>query len=126
MDMNQPSPPFEQDENSDPPSPRVQIAGLVSDVKELAEAEWEYARARLSYSGGVVRKAGLYALFAILAVSAAAFALVLGILLIITSYLGPWAATGITVSVFALTAYLLALRARSTARNLSFAETDND
>lgn len=109
-----------------PPSPRAQIAGLVSDVRELAEAEWEYARARLTYSGGVVRKAGIYALLAVLAISAAAFALVLGTLLIIASYWGPWAATGITVVVFSLAAYLLALRARATAKNLSFAEPDND
>jgi uncharacterized membrane protein YqjE len=109
-----------------PPSPRVQIAGLVSDVRELAEAEWEYARARLSYSGGVVRKAGIYALLAVLAISAAAFALVLGILLIIASYWGPWAATAITVVVFSLVAYLFAVRARATAKNLSFSDTDHD
>jgi uncharacterized membrane protein YqjE len=126
MDMNQPPHPSEQDEGRDPPSPRAQIAGLVSDVRELAEAEWEYARARLTYSGGVVRKAGIYALLAVLAISAAAFALVLGTLLIITSYWGPWAATAITVVVFSLAAYLLALRARATAKNLSFAEPDND
>lgn len=126
MDMNQPLPPSEQDENRAPPSPRAQIAGLVSDVRELAEAEWEYARARLTYSSGVMRKAGIYALLAVLAISAAAFALVLGTLLIIASYWGPWAATGITVVVFSLTAYLLALRARATAKNLSFAEPDND
>jgi uncharacterized membrane protein YqjE len=126
MDMNQPPHPSEQDDDRDPPSPRAQIAGLVSDVRELAEAEWEYARARLTYSGGVVRKAGIYALLAVLAISAAAFALVLGTLLIIASYWGPWAATGITVVVFSLTAYLLALRARATAKNLSFAERDDD
>lgn len=126
MDMNQPLPPSEQDESRDPPSPRAQIAGLVSDVRELAEAEWEYARARLTYSGGVVRKAGIYALLAVLAISAAAFALVLGTLLIIASYWGPWAATGITVVAFGLAAYLLALRARATAKNLSFAEPNDD
>lgn len=109
----------------DPPSPRAQIAGLVSDVRELAEAEWEYARARLSYSGGVVRKAGIYALVAVLLASSAAIALVLGTLLIIASYWGPWAATGITFIIFAAAAWLCAIRARATARNLNFAESDD-
>jgi hypothetical protein len=121
-------------ENSIPPetdtdeasSPRAQIAGLVSDVRTLAEAEWEYARARLSYSGGVVRKAGIYALLAVLALSTAAIALVLGILLIIASYLGPWVATISVVIVLSLAAYLLAISARKTARNLNFAEDESD
>jgi Flp pilus assembly protein TadB len=108
------------------PSPREQISGLVSDVRTLAEAEWEYARARLSYSGGVVRKAGIYALLSILALSSAGIALVLGILLIIASYFGPWVATIAVVLVFIFVAYLLAISARKTARNLSFAEDDLD
>jgi hypothetical protein len=126
MEINQPPLPLEQDMDSDPPSPRTQIAGLVSDVRKLAEAELEYARARLSYSGGVVRKAGIYALLAMLAISAAAIALVLGILLIIATYWGPWVATAITVMMFSGAAYLLALRARATARNLSFADPEDD
>lgn len=107
-------------------SPREQISGLVSDVRTLAEAEWEYARARLSYSGGVVRKAGIYALLAILALSAAAVALVLGILLIVASYFGPWVATIAVVLVFSFAAYLFAISARKTARNLNFAEDESD
>ena len=35
-------------QNDDDPSPRDQIAGLVSDVQSLAQAEWDYAKARLS------------------------------------------------------------------------------
>ncbi len=125
MDMNQPQP-VDPDRDADPPSPGAQLAGLVYDVRKLAEAELEYARARLSYSGGVMRKAGLYALLAVLAISAAAIALVLGILLIIATYWGPWAAMGITVALFSGLAYFLAIRARATARNLSFAEPDDE
>jgi hypothetical protein len=125
MDNNQPNPYSDSEEDNTSPSPRMQIAGLVSDVRELAEAEWEYARARLSYSGGIMRKAGLFALLAVLAISAAAIALVLGILMILASYLGPWIATAITVIIFTLAAYLLALKARSTAKNLSFSDSDN-
>lgn len=113
-------------EIEDAPAPRAQIAALVSDVRTLAEAEWEYAKARLSYSGGVVRKAGVYALIAVLAVSASAIALVLGLLLILTRYWGPVAATIIVVVVFSIVAVLCALMARKTARNLTFIEEDSD
>ena len=111
--------------NDAPPSPRDQIAGLVSDVQSLAQAEWEYAKARLSYSGGVARKAGLYALLAIVALSAAGVALILGILMIISSYYGPWIATASVVIMASLAAFLFAIGARNTARNLSFTEDDD-
>jgi Flp pilus assembly protein TadB len=112
--------------DDDAPSPRSQIAGLVSDVQSLAQAEWDYAKKRLSYSGGVARKAGIYALLAIAAFSSAAVALVLGILLIIASYWGPWIATASVVIVSGLTAFWFAISARNTARNLTFAEDDRD
>jgi Putative Actinobacterial Holin-X, holin superfamily III len=126
MDKNRSPPPLVTELDAEPSSPRAQIEGLANDVRALAEAEWEYARARISYSGGVVRKAGLFALLAILSLSGAAIALILGILLILAHYLGPWAATAITVLLFALAAYVFALRARATARNLSFSEADSN
>lgn len=112
--------------DDDTPSPRVQIAALVNDVQSLAKAEWDYAKARLSYSGGVARKAGIYALLAILALSTAGIALVLGTLMIIASYWGPWIATASVVIVSGLTAVMLAVSARNTARNLTFSEDDRD
>jgi Putative Actinobacterial Holin-X, holin superfamily III len=124
MDDDQPPPFSEVACENEAQSPRAQIAGLVTDVRNLAEAEWEYARARLSYSGGVVRKAGIYALLAILAVSGASIALILGIMMIIASYWGPWLATVITVIVFSIVALLFAVRARATARNLSFSNDE--
>ena len=107
------------------PSPRDQIAGLVSDVQSLAQAEWEYAKARLSYSGGVARKAGVYALLAMVALSAAGVALILGILMIVSSYYGPWIATASVVIMASLAAFLFAIGARNTARSLSFTEDDD-
>ena len=112
--------------NDESPSPREQIAGLVSDVQSLAQAEWDYAKARLSYSGGVARKAGLYALLAIVALSSAGVALILGTLLIVASYFGPWVATVSVVIMSGLAAFLFAIGARNTARNLSFKEDDDD
>lgn len=108
------------------PSPREQIAGLVVDVQSLAQAEWNYAKARLSYSGGIARKAGLYALLAVVALSSAGVALILGILLIIASYFGPWIATASVVIVSVSAAFLFAVSARNTARNLSFTKDDGN
>ena len=117
-------PPIVHDDET--PSPREQIAGLVSDVQSLAQAEWEYAKARLSYSGSVARKAGLYALLAIVALSSAGVALILGTLLIVASYFGPWIATASVVITSCLAAFLFSIGARNTARNLSFTEDDGD
>jgi Putative Actinobacterial Holin-X, holin superfamily III len=117
-------PPRVNDE--DTPSPRVQIAALVTDVQSLAKAEWDYAKARLSYSGGVARKAGIYALLAIMALSAAAIALVLGTLMIIASYWGPWIATVAVVILSGFAAAIFAVSARNTARNLKFSGDDGD
>ena len=117
-------PPIVQDDEAS--SPREQIAGLVSDVQLLAQAEWDYAKARLSYSGSVARKAGLYALLAVVALSSAGVALILGILLIVNSYYGPWIATASVVIASSLAAFLFAICARNTARNLSFTQDDRN
>lgn len=112
--------------NNAPASLRAQIFGLVSDVQLLAQAEWDYAKARLSYSGGVARKAGLYALLAVVALSSAGVALILGILLIVSSYYGPWIATASVVIVSSLAAFLFAISARNIARKFSFTQDDRN
>jgi hypothetical protein len=115
-----------EDTAADPPSPAEQVRGLVEDVRSLAEAEIDYAKARLSYSGGIIRKAGLWAFVALFSLSGAIVALILGLLLILTSYVGPWAATAIVVIAFALAAWGAALIARRTANNLKFGEGDRN
>jgi hypothetical protein len=106
-------------------SPRAQLTGLVDDVRSLARAEWDYIVARLSYSGGVAKRAGVYALLALMLLGGASVALILGTMLIIAHHLGPLAATIITVLVFTVLALLFALRARSIASELSF-DGDDD
>jgi Putative Actinobacterial Holin-X, holin superfamily III len=103
-----------------PPSPAEQVRTLIGDVRALAEAEIDYAKARFSYSGGIIRKAGLWALLAIFFLSGAIIALILGLLLIIAAYFGPWVATVTVVAVFALAAWGSAIYARKTANNLRF------
>lgn len=108
------------------PSPAEQVRTLVSDVRALAEAEISYAKARLSYSGGILRKAGIWAFLAIFFLSGAIIALILGLLLILSLYLGPWIATATVVAGFTGAAWGAALVARRTATNLKFDEgSDN-
>lgn len=123
--MEQNSSPAE-DIDCAPPSPADQVRSLVSDVRALAEAEISYAKARLSYSGGILRKAGIWAFLAIFFLSGAIIALILGLLLILSLYLGPWIATATVVIGFTLAAWGAALVARRTANNLKFDEgSDN-
>jgi len=107
-------------------SPVAQVRALVDEVKALADAEIAYAKARIGYSGGIIRKAGQWALVSILLLAATAIALVLGILLIIAHYWGPVVATLTVVLFFAATAVLAAIYARNIARRLSFAEDMRD
>ncbi|RDV06807.1 hypothetical protein DXH95_05240 [Sphingorhabdus pulchriflava] len=108
------------------PSPAEQVTALFGEVRSLAAAEMDYAKARLSYSGGVLRKAGLLALLSLLALSGAATALILGLLLILASYFGPIIATLVVVITFAIATWALGIAARNTSRNLKFEEDEND
>ena len=108
-----------------PPSPTEQVRTLVADVRALAGAEIEYAKARLSYSGGVIRKGGIFGFFGIFFLSGAIIALILGLLLILNHYVGPWWATAIVVVGFTLAAWGAGSAARRTANNLKFDEGDD-
>ena len=111
---------------SEPASPLAQVRDLIDEVRGLAEAEVAYAKARISYSGGILRKAGLFALLAFLCFSAAIVALVLGLLLIAASFWGPLVATLIIVSLLVVATVGSALYARKTARKLKFEEGDSN
>lgn len=112
--------------DDDVPSPAAQVRALVDEVRVLAEAEVDYARARLLYSGGILRSAGALALLALLAFSGAVIALVVGLLLIVDHYAGPVAATVAIFMLFVVIAALLGLRARAVARKLKFEGEDGD
>ncbi len=117
-----PAEPVEQEASS----PAEQVTALFGEVRSLAAAEIEYAKARLSYSGGVMRKAGLLALLSLLALSGAAMAFILGLLLILSSYFGPIVATLAVVTTFTVATWALGVSARNTARNLKFDEDESD
>ena len=111
---------------TEPPSPAEQVRTLVADVRALAEAEIDYAKARLNYSGGIIRKAGIWALLAIFFLSGAIIAMILGLLLIADHYFGPWLATAIVVISFVLAAWGAGLAARRTANNLKFDDSETN
>lgn len=80
---------------SDDPSIKSQIDGLVDDVRKLAEAEIEYYRVKLSVNMEATKT--VLVLFSVAAIVGiiGAVALILGILLILSHYWGPVAATGL-------------------------------
>ncbi|MFZ1366573.1 phage holin family protein [Sphingorhabdus sp.] len=123
MENNIAPSPLKDDE---PPRPAEQLRGLLGDVKALAGAEIDYAKARLGYSGGILRKAGILAVISLVLMSSALIALILGLLLITITFVGPIAATALVVGISALGAILFGLAARNTARNLTFKEPLDD
>ncbi len=126
MESDRIPPDFNTEDVSDLPTPRAQISALFQDVRSLAETEINYAKARLSYSGGIIRKAGIWAVLSLLFLVGAVIALILGLLLIVHSYWGPWVATVSIVLIFGLSAFFAALKARNMAQNLSFSENSVD
>ena len=117
-------------EKADKPSPesekplKLQIADLVEDARALAIAELEYYRTKLS-----VNMAATKTVLTLFAVSVAMgltaiVALILGILLIVSHYLGPVAATGIVTGSTLLVTTILMSMAIKRARKLPLDENE--
>jgi uncharacterized membrane protein YqjE len=101
-----------------------QVTDLIEDVRILAHAEVEYYRAKLSVNMAATKR--LLALFGIAVIfgTTAIVALVLGLLLILSDYLGPLAATGIVTGAALLIAAILMNMAIRRARKLPLDEKD--
>jgi Putative Actinobacterial Holin-X, holin superfamily III len=104
------------------PSAREQLVMLVQSGRKLIEAEIEYIRGRLNYSGQIVKQAGLLGALSLFSLFGAVIALILGLLLILSSYIGPEIATLAVTITFASFALLFALLARRSARKLAMPE----
>ena len=117
-------------EKADQPSPelekplKLQIADLVEDARALAIAELEYYRTKLSINMAATKT--VLTLFAISVTMGltAIVALILGILLIVSSYLGPVAATGIVTGTTLLVTTILMSMAIKRARKLPLDENE--
>jgi len=117
-------------EKADQPSPesekplKLQIADLVEDARALAIAELEYYRTKLSINMAATKT--VLTLFAISVTMGltAIVALILGILLIVSSYLGPLAATGIVTGTTLFVTTILMSMAIKRARKLPLDENE--
>ena len=101
-----------------------QVTDLIDDVRLLAYAEVEYYRAKLSVNMAATKRIltlfGVGIIFGTMAI----IALILGLLLILTDYLGPLAATGIVTGAALLIAVILMSKAIKGAKKLPLDEHD--
>ncbi len=84
-----------------------QITGLVDDARQLAHAEIEYYRTKLSVNMAATKSVLTLFGIGITMAATAIIALILGLLLIVSSYYGPIAATGLVTGGFLLLASIL-------------------
>jgi len=110
----------------DQTDPRTQIAQLADDMREVLDAEMRYYRARFDYTRGVVTRAAGFGIVAFGALMGATIALVVGILLILSSVIGPIAATVITVVLFSAIAAFYGYKARNWVQKVHFPEIQKD
>jgi uncharacterized membrane protein YqjE len=101
-----------------------QVTSLIDDVRILAHAEVEYYRAKLSVNMAATKRVVALAGIAILFGSMAIIALILGILLVLSDYFGPMAATGIVTGSALLVATITMSMAIKRARKLPLDEND--
>jgi len=101
-----------------------QVTDLIEDVRILAHAEVEYYRAKLSVNMAATKRVVALAGIAILFGSMAIIALILGILLVLSDYFGPLAATGIVTGSALLIATITMSMAIKRARKLPLDEND--
>lgn len=108
----------------DDKSLKLQVSDLVDDVRKLAEAEIEYYRVKLSVNMAATKT--VLALFsvAILLGITTMVALILGILLILSHYWGPVAATALLTGGALLLTTVLMSMAIKRARKLPLDEND--
>ncbi|WP_422343855.1 phage holin family protein [Parasphingorhabdus sp.] len=99
-----------------------QIDGLVQDVRKLAEAELEYYRVKLSVNMQATKTILILFSVAIIVGVTGAVALILGILLILSHYWGPVAATGLLTGSALLVTTVLMNMAIKRARKLPLDE----
>ncbi len=102
-----------------------QVTDLIEDVRILAHAEVEYYRTKLSVNMAATKR--VLALFGIAVVVGvmAVIALILGLLLTLSEYFGPIAATGIIAGSALLIASVTMNMAIKRARKLPLDENDS-
>ncbi|QTD56177.1 phage holin family protein [Parasphingorhabdus cellanae] len=110
--------------DSDDKSITDQVGNLVDDVRKLAEAELEYYRTKLSVNMAATKTVLLLFSVAIIVGATGLVALILGILLILSHYWGPVAATALLTGSALLVTTVLLNMAIKRARKLPLDEND--
>ncbi|CAO1652405.1 phage holin family protein [Parasphingorhabdus sp. NYA22] len=111
-------------DEAEPKSLKSQVTGLIEDVRILAHAEVDYYRAKLSINMAATKRVVVLAGVAIISGSTAIIALILGLLLILSDYLGPIAATAIVTGAALLIAAITMGMAIKRAKRLPLDEND--
>ena len=101
-----------------------QVTDLIEDVRLLAYAEVEYYRVKLSVNMAATKRIMTLFGLAVICGRTAVITLILGLLLILSNYLGPVAATAIVTGTALLVAVLLMNMAIRRARKLPLDEND--
>lgn len=102
------------------------VAALLDDGRTLAEAEFAYQKARLTYAGRRGRNAIILVLLAVVLVAFALFGLVFGLILALTPYLSAWGATAVVVIGFLIIAAGCGLAAAGNLKLIRKAFKDNE
>jgi hypothetical protein len=110
----------------EPVSVRGQLAVIAEDIRSLFNSELSYYKARFSYTQQIAKWAGLYLLVAICAFFGGIIAFILGILLIVSSYIGPLWATLLITLISLSAAVLFAILARNKSQDFRLSEIDED
>ncbi|WP_108809950.1 phage holin family protein [Sphingorhabdus sp. Alg231-15] len=110
--------------SSDDKPLKLQVTDLVDDVRKLAEAELEYYRVKLSVNMAATKTVLVLFSVAIILGVTTMVALILGILLILSHYWGPIAATGLLTGGALLLTTVLMSMAIKRARKLPLDEND--
>ena len=108
------------------PSASEQIALVIEDLRAMVKAEMRYHRSRLDYTRHVFRWSFRYGAIAAFAFGGASIALVLGLVLTLSSLIGPLAATLLVTMSFVIIGIVFAALARRWMRKVYFPEMQNN
>ena len=102
-----------------------QVTDLIEDVRILAHAEVEYYRTKLSVNMAATKRVLALFGFAVVVGVMAIIALILGLLLTLSDYFGPLAATGVVAGSALLIASVTMNMAIKRAKKLPLDENDS-
>lgn len=104
------------------PSVSEQVALVMEDLRAMVKAEMRYHRSRLDYTRHVFSWSFRYGVIAIFAFGGAFMALVLGLVLTLSPFIGPLAATLVVSMSLLIIGLIFAALARRWMRKVYFPE----